>query len=174
MKKYFDKNNNRIVCIENKASSLFWDKHWSIDNFESKVKLKFCPFVTRNTSKYLAKGSRILEGGCGIGKNVYLLDYHDYKVIGVDYAQKTVDTVNKLFPDLDIRFGDVRSLEFPDRYFDGYWSFGVIEHFYDGYGSIMNEMYRVLKKDGYLFMTVPSLSLIRKYKIRNSTHKKKK
>jgi SAM-dependent methyltransferase len=127
--------------------------------------------VTGNTEKYLTKGSKILEGGCGIGKNVYLLRHYNYEVIGIDYAHETVSTVNSLFPDLDVRFGDVRNLNFPDKYFDGYWSFGVIEHFYNGYDSIMSEMYRVLKKDGYLFMTVPTLSPIRRYKARNSYYK---
>ena len=40
----------------------------------------------------------------------------------------------------------------------------TIEHFIDGYDAILSEMYRVIKEGGYLFLTVPSMSIIRKVK----------
>ena len=40
----------------------------------------------------------------------------------------------------------------------------MIEHFYNGYDEIMNEMYRVLKPNGVLLMTVPTMSPLRKLK----------
>ena len=52
------------------------------------------------------------------------------KTMPIDYAPKTVEFVNKKFPFLDIRLGDVTKLDFDDNFFDAYWSFGVIEHFY--------------------------------------------
>ena len=54
--------------------------------------------------------------------------------------------------------------QFPDEFFDGYWSLGVIEHFYDGYNPIILEMRRVLKHGGYLFFTIPVISPLRKLK----------
>ena len=41
---------------------------------------------------------------------------------------------------------------------------GVIEHFWDGYSDIASEMYRVLRPDGYLFLTFPSMSFTRRLK----------
>jgi len=55
-------------------------------------------------------------------------------------------------------FSDVRKLNFPDHYFDGYWSLGVIEHFYKGYDEIIHKIYRVLHPGGFLFLTVPEMS----------------
>jgi len=72
--------------------------------------------------------------------------------------------VKKNFPELDVRVGDVRKLKFNDDYFDGYFSLGVIEHFYDGYDKIAKEMSRVIKNEGYLFLTFPHMSLLRKIK----------
>ena len=59
---------------------------------------------------------------------------------------------------------DVRNLNFDDGFFDGYWSLGVIEHFYEGYERIIKEVNRVIKRNGFVFLTFPSLSFLRKFK----------
>ncbi len=57
-------------------------------------------------------------------------------------------------------------MPFDNAYFDGVWSLGVIEHFIDGYASIILEAKRVLRPGGYLFITVPSISPLKKIKIK--------
>jgi SAM-dependent methyltransferase len=110
-------------------------------------------------SKYLPnKTSIILEGGCGDGHLVDAMNHWGYRAIGVDFAAKTISEIKKVAPNLDVRCGDVRSLEFEDGYFDGYFSLGVIEHFWDGYAAILSEMKRVLKVGGYAFVAVPSIT----------------
>ena len=108
----------------------------------------------------------ILEGGCGSGINVVTLVNKGYKCIGIDYAKDTVGILNRYMPELDIRFGDVRKLPFLDHAFIGYWSWGVIEHFWEGYAAIASEIFRVLKENGYLFLVVPYMSPLRKLKAR--------
>lgn len=49
-------------------------------------------------------------------------------------------------------------------FFDGYWSLGVIEHFYEGYEAILKEMKRVVKNGGYLFLAFSYMSLLRRFK----------
>ena len=166
MTKYYDKINNRLVYTGQASTSLFWDAHWDKNTIEKLYLKHISPFdyVINTTKKYLPKGSIILEGGCGTGQQVFKLQKSGYKAIGIDYAQKTVETVKQAKPELDIRLGDVRKLDFPDNYFDGYWSFGVIEHFYNGYDDIINEMHRVIKPNGYLFITFPHMCKLRKMK----------
>ncbi len=166
MQKYYDPENRCLVFMNKKADSDFWDSHWSFysrDDFAEDIKIKN-RFVLYHTSKCLPKGSTILEGGCGKGQNVYTLHSNGYNVYGVDFAADTVSKVNQAVPELKVSTGDVRKLEFGDQFFDGYWSLGVIEHFIDGYDAILSEMYRVIKKGGYLFLTVPSMSILRKAK----------
>jgi SAM-dependent methyltransferase len=55
-------------------------------------------------------------------------------------------------------------LDFPDGSFDGYWSIGVIEHFWKGYGEILAEAARVLRPKGFLFLTAPWFSPYRRRK----------
>ena len=64
------------------------------------------------------KEGKNLEGGCGLGGNVYCLHYYGYSAFGVDFAEKTVEKISKYFPELKIIKGDVRSLEFDDEFFD--------------------------------------------------------
>lgn len=40
----------------------------------------------------------------------------------------------------------------------------MIEHFYEGYGAILDEMTRVIRMGGFLFLTFPVMSFLRKIK----------
>lgn len=168
MKCYFDKINNRFVYVGKIADANYWDNHWDreISKLKEQIKVKNNNFIIGYTKKYLPIGTRIFEGGCGLGDKVCALHYHGYDAYGIDYAEKTVKKVNQYAPELKITVGDVRNLSFPDNFFDGYWSLGVIEHFYDGYEKIVSEMLRVLKPKGYLFLTVPVISPLRRAKIK--------
>ena len=166
MKVYYDKSKKGLLIFKEKATAKFWDEHWDNHDFFSKFKnSKNNQFILDNTRKFLKKG-KILEGGCGLGKVVYCLHYNGYSAFGIDFAQKAVKKVNKRFPELNILPGDVRNLQFKDNFFDGYWSLGVIEHFFEGFDSIVEEMSRVLKRGGFLFVTYPYMSPLRRLKVK--------
>lgn len=146
----------RLVYFDSKATPEFWDHRWHAAGKPGIVGIQ--DEVLTVTPKYLAKGARILEGGCGRGNKVEAMSAAGYRVIGVDFAEQSVKQARLNYPELDIRQADVRSMEFPDGFFDGYWSLGVIEHFWEGYGPILAEAARVLRPGGYLFLTAPWLS----------------
>jgi len=159
--RYFDQRNGRLIYLNAaNVGSDYWDKHWEIATGNNKIKAHQSPngMVMRVTKRYLPEGSRILEGGCGMGQNVWGLKHLGYDVRGIDNAANTVALVNAISPDLNISLCDVRQLHFPTAYFDGYWSLGVIEHFWEGYIDIINEMARVIKPGGYLFLTFPAMN----------------
>jgi len=166
--KYFDKKLGRLVFIARSATPDFWDEQWDIKDLERAIRSGSQErFVSKTTKRYLLPTAdhRILEGGCGKGNFVYSLRHHGYDAYGVDFAEETVRKINTLVPELRITVADVRKLPFADNYFDGYWSLGVIEHFYEGYGAIADEMRRVIRPGGFLFLTFPYLSPLRKLKI---------
>lgn len=172
MKKIFYSIDKKcLVYTKEEADSKFWDFHWNTDAKDS-LKMDILAgkndlFVAPITKKFLKpkKSCRILEGGCGKGSYVYSLECSGYDAYGVDYAEKTIRRIQQAIPKLKVVIGDVRSLPYDNEYFDGYWSLGVIEHFWDGFGPIATEMNRVLKKGGYLFLTFPCLSPLRKKNI---------
>ena len=169
--KYYDAKNNRIVFINENADSKFWDKHWQKNDIENIYKrIILNRMVIAPTKKFIKKGGRIIDGGCGVGQNVKSLENNGYESYGVDYAKSTVESVNRFIPALKVSRQDIRKLNFPDGFFDGYWSLGVIEHFYNGYEDIIKEIKRVLKKDGYLFITFPCISKLRRKKIQRGRY----
>lgn len=172
--RYFDKSNNRLIYIKQRASAKFWDKHWQKYDLKSnKISKKEIQqsSVVKTTRKFLKSG-KILEGGCGTGKNVLSLHLAGYSVYGVDFAKKTVKKINKNLPKLNVTAGDVRKLKFKNDFFDACWSLGVIEHFHKGYKPILKEMGRVVKSGGYVFLTFPYMSPVRKLKTRFGLYKK--
>ena len=172
--KYYDSENNRLLYFSDfKVKAEFWDNHWLI-NKPNHYKFKFNPklLINKITQRFLApKDGPILEGGCGLGDKVYLLKRKNYNVVGIDTAKLTIEKIKKEYPEINIKFGDVRDIPFPNNYFIGYWSLGVIEHFFNGYNEIAKEMYRVLKQNGYLFLTFPYMSPFRKFKARSHLFK---
>ena len=165
MEVFYDKVNRRLVYIKEKASPDFWDEHWDTENFRKSIESgRDNRFILKTLKKYIDKKGRILEGGCGRGQAVYCMQSHGYESVGVDFAKKTVEKTKEVLPQLDVRVGDVRNLQFPGKHFTGYWSLGVIEHFWDGYQDTIMEMRRVLTAGGYVFLTFPCMSPLRKLK----------
>lgn len=164
--KYYDPVKKELICIEKEATADFWDEHWEIgNNLRGELRNTKKTFVLEITRKYLKpEDGVILEGGCGMAINVAALLNNGYKCIGVDYGRRTVNALNQHMPELDIRFGDVRKLPFSNDSFIGYWSWGVIEHFWKGYQDVVLEVKRVLKDNGYFFLVFPHTSALRKLK----------
>lgn len=165
MEKYFDKENRRLVFVKEKATPDFWDRQWQDAELKKYVlNGKNDRFVYPTTKKYLSPGAKILEGGCGKGQFVYSLQSRGYDAYGLDFAKNIITTLQEIFPESNFDYGDVRDLPYEDNFFDGYWSLGVIEHFPEGYASILKEMARVVKPGGYTFVTFPHMSRFRKIK----------
>lgn len=168
----YDSQNKRLALFHEKATPEFWDHHWRGENLKKEISSgKTHYFIRRFTRRFIPPGGRILEGGCGIGHVVYGLQEWGYEAYGVDFAKETIGAVKKFFPNLQLSVQDVKNMNFPDNYFDGYWSLGVIEHFWNGYDDIVKEAQRVIKPGGYLFLTFPVMSPLRRLKARLGYYK---
>jgi SAM-dependent methyltransferase len=166
MQVFYDGKVKRLVYIGEQPTPDFWDKHWDSHNLKEDIERgKEDRFVLKILDKYIPdKRGRILEGGCGRGHVVYCMQTHGYECVGVDFAAETIKKIKEVMPELNVRVADVRDLPFPDNYFTAYWSFGVIEHFWDGYHDVLREMKRVLTNGGYVFLTFPYMSPLRRLK----------
>ena len=157
---------DRLVYLDARATPEFWDARWRSEGKPIPVSSRD-PVVTV-TARYLPRGSKVLEGGCGRANKVKAMADAGFSAVGIDFAERSVAQAKLDYPDLDIRLGDVRSLDLPDGSFDGYWSIGVIEHFWKGYREILSEAARVLRPQGFLFLSAPWFSPYRQFKVRRS------
>jgi SAM-dependent methyltransferase len=161
--RYYDARDRRLIYVDTPATPEFWDANWEGQRLSRESLLNPQPTTwSRITEEFLEPDDGpVLEGGCGTGSHVAAIRSAGYSVIGIDFAQRTVNALNELVPELDVRLGDVRSLDFEDSQFAGYWSLGVIEHFWDGYGEIAAEAHRVLKPGGIFFLVYPYVNPLR-------------
>ncbi len=47
------------------------------------------------TERFFEKGSRVLEGGCGLANHVYALQIRGFEAVGIDFSPKTVSLLNE-------------------------------------------------------------------------------
>ena len=113
----------------------------------------------------IAPGMRLLDAGCGSGRNlIYLLREH-YDVSAIDASPDAVDHVRSLatclaphLPPENLRCEAIESLSFPDASFDGVLCNSVLHfarstaHFH----AMLAQLWRVLRPGGLLFCRLAS------------------
>ncbi len=110
-------------------------------------------------------GARILDAGCGAGRNLVYLLRQGYPVFGVDQDAANVATVQALaailapnLPASNFREENIQSLSFPDGYFDAVISSAVL-HFAENpkhFRAMLHGCWRVLKPGGLFFCRLAS------------------
>lgn len=135
--------------------TLVWEQEGGVRSQIGRIQRKdeyriMAPYMSR-----LSSGSRVLDGGCGLGDWTLRFTSEGYSVVGLDLSRKTVERLQERFPEATFADGDIRHMDFPDASFDAYFSWGVFEHFEAGPQECVREAFRVLKPDGLLFISVP-------------------
>lgn len=165
-----DRRSGQLVYLGASATPELWDGLWSLDREAVGAATAPSPSadsLAKFTQRFIGpEDGPVVEGGCGTGQFVAALDRSGFRAIGIDFAPATVRALNAFAPHLDVRLGDLRSIDLPDASVAGYWSLGVIEHFWDGYEPLAREMSRVLKDGGFLFCSFPYMSPLRRAKAR--------
>lgn len=78
---------------------------------------------------YLPPRCRVLEIGCGEGRNLLVLQNNGCLVVGMDYVREPLLSARKLVGKrLSLVQGDLFSLPFRDRSFDAILDWGVFHH----------------------------------------------
>lgn len=98
---------------------------------------------------------RILDLGCGTGYGTKILSGKSNEIYGIDVSQKAIDYAKKVYPGPQYTCCSAEKLPFEDNYFDAITAFEVIEHVQNP-EKALDEVYRVLKKEGNLFISTPN------------------
>jgi SAM-dependent methyltransferase len=113
--------------------------------------------------KYLVSSfteeTRILDAGCGPGILLDFLSKYKIDYVGLDISIEMIQLARQQVAKLPLIMrrhflrGDVEKLPFQSNSFDAVVSFGVIEYL-DGDNKLLTEIFRVLKPEGYLLISV--------------------
>jgi SAM-dependent methyltransferase len=160
----YDAKAGRLIYLTGQATPDEWDDRWGRANLEQLLTGNRNGWLVAQTRRYLPSNSRVLEGGCGCADKVKSLTDAGYFAIGFDTATGTLRRAKSVCPDLALGVADIRHLPFADSVIDAYWSLGVFEHFLDGMVPQWQEASRILRKDGILFLTLPIISPLRRFK----------
>lgn len=114
----------------------------------------------------LAPGMRVLDVGCGTGRNLVFLLREGYDVFGVDEEGRAIASVQRLaarlaphLPAGNFRVEPVERMTFPDGFADVVLSSAVLHFARDDrqFDAMLREIWRVLKPGGLLFCRLASL-----------------
>ncbi|MBP5470931.1 MAG: class I SAM-dependent methyltransferase [Candidatus Riflebacteria bacterium] len=141
---------NETVEYYDKHAADFCDKHDAIrlDPFHKEVRAN------------LPIGAKLLEIGCGSGRDAARALADGYDVIALDGSKGLLAEIPKRHPELENRlvFGIMPcKTDFPDEYFDGFYSVACLMHLYEkDLLPTMLELNRVTKKGGKGLVSIPS------------------
>lgn len=105
--------------------------------------------------KYLNRGRRILDIGCGDAKYFIKLSNRFNEFYGIELGNVHFESAKNVFPAANYIVANGSELPFRDSSFDAIISFGAFEHNED-IDSIFKEYYSVLDKNGILLFSVPN------------------
>ncbi len=135
--KYYEKNSREIT-----------EKYENIDMKNLQQKL----------TEVFTKKDKILELGCGSGRDAAHLISHSYDVTVSDGSQSMLDEAIKLHPELEkncciIRLPD--KFSHPNESFSGVYAIAVLMHLeIHEIGVVLEEISRILTNDGKFFFSV--------------------
>lgn len=141
----------------------YWDHQWDGVNpraFADSIDASPGP-IFGALRDLVRPGMRVLEAGCGSAGVVEFLRRRGADVVGLDFAQLTLESARKSVPELALTVGDLERLPFRDGSFDLVVSNGALEHIISGPYTALAEHRRVLRPGGVLFITVPVVSWLK-------------
>lgn len=115
-----------------------------------KDKLDYFSFSTDGRKK-------ILDIGCGLGKNLIFPFKLDYEIQGTEYDPDAINFVKKNFPNAQFKLGSFSSADYQHNYFDYVVLYHVIEHVLDP-DILIHQVCEVLRPGGLLILGTPNMN----------------
>lgn len=103
------------------------------------------------------KGNKILDAGCGPGRDSHYFSSQGLRVVGVDLSTKLLEIARKIAPQVEFFKQDLRHLNFPPESFTGIWACASLLHLQRvEILPVLKGFYELLSSNGILFIMVKS------------------
>lgn len=105
--------------------------------------------------KYIERGARVLDVGCGNGRLADFLANYGVQYVGVDVSSGLIDEARRLHPKNQFTLSDMRTLPFPDASFEQIFVIASFHHLEKETDRelALREMKRVLALGGVIILT---------------------
>lgn len=153
----------KVYYLDSRTGGSLWDDVWAAKSISAE--LAACEIESAPRQLFLSlipAAASVVEAGCGFGKWVIYLKQRGYDIVGIDNNEIAIARLRQFDDTLKVEYGDILHMSYPDSYFDAYISMGVMEHFEDGPSRPLAEAYRVLKPNGLVFVSTPTLNMLRR------------
>ena len=134
--------------------SSYWDKKWEV-NKENNPN----PFAFKLIQLYNSIDKpKLLELGCGVGRDTKLFIDNGFEVSAIDIANKSIERLKEQFGNkANILCQDIKKLNFRNNSFDIIYSHLSLHYFTDeDTTNIFNKIYDILKINGVFFVKCKS------------------
>ncbi|MBI5643777.1 MAG: class I SAM-dependent methyltransferase [Deltaproteobacteria bacterium] len=111
----------------------------------------------RRVERFANKG-RILDVGCGRADFLSLMAERGWEAYGLELDER-IKSRGKSHGGVDLRYGSLHDVVFPDAYFDAVTLWHVFEHIKDPVWAV-NECRRILKPGGLLVIAIPNTASV--------------
>lgn len=102
----------------------------------------------------LEPNSKVLELGCGGGRDTHYLHEKGLEVVGTDFSEGLISIAKSKYPDCQYKKMDMRNIEFPSSHFNAVLAWASMLHLKpEDLTRTLKEVYRVLLSGGILVAT---------------------
>lgn len=115
----------------------------------------------KEVTKRIERAEKVLDIGChgGLFTSYLVKTTKAKKVYGIDVSRQAVLMAKKRIKNGIFKVANAHDLPFKDNFFDGVFCLEVLEHV-ENPKKVLKEVKRVLKKDGYGIVLVPTDNLL--------------
>ncbi len=169
-----DNFNPQSIVLHNERAPVFQEDYSRdlTDRYASAFKFGRGKIINalENWLASMADRRRILDVGCGPGYFLHLIKSRRYNIFGIDLSEQMLSGLKERNPLAFVCMADAKKLPFADNSFDGVLSIETIRYFQKRY-LLLDEICRVLKPGGSVFITAAPLFSLNFYGIYNNVCK---
>jgi len=121
-------------------------------------KFTFHKVYQYNLNKFISmlpKKAKILDAGCGSGRDAQYFKEYEFNVTAIDAAEQMLKEAKKNVKGVKFKKMDMIKTSFKDKSFDGIWaSASLLNNEKENVPKILEELKRILKDEGVLYVSV--------------------